>query len=149
MKGSGKLGCGMRDPFAGVVAVVLRHYHQILEKGKRGDEAEDRWKWDHGICHGERFKGRRQSVQLNEGDSVAVSDGAQDQLLDAVKGVNPANNIWIYECGRIKSEKEEGTCVGSKGAGRIWKGLLPQFDGVHWGIESDASKKVFPSPRDP
>ena len=88
-------------------------------------------------------------MRLDEGGSVAVSDGARDQLLGAVKGVNPGNDIWIYECGTMKFEKEEGTCVGSKGAGWIWKGLFPQFDGVHWGIESDASKKVFSSPLNP
>ena len=88
-------------------------------------------------------------MQLDGGGSVTFSDETQDQILDAVKGVDPANDIWIYERGRMKFEKGEGTCVGSKGAGRIWKGLFPQFEGAHWGIESDASKKLFSSPRNP
>ena len=32
-------------------------------------------------------------MRLDEGDSVAVSDDAQDQILDAVKRANPANDI--------------------------------------------------------
>ena len=88
-------------------------------------------------------------MQLDEGDTVAVSGEAQDQILDAAKRANPANDIWIYESGRIKFDKGEGTCVASKRVGGIWKGLFPQFDGAFWGTESDVSEKVLSSPRNP
>ena len=73
----------------------------------------------------------------------------KDQMVDAVKGVNPASDIWIYEYGRTRFEKGHGACVVSKRVGRIWKAPFPQLDGAFWGMESDASEKVLSGPRNP
>ena len=84
---------------------------------------------------GKGSEGGRKSMQLGEGGSVAVSDGAQAQILDVAKGANPVNDLRVYECGRTKMGKGNATCVASKRLGRVWKGLFPQlnrFGGRNW-----------------
>ena len=103
------------------------------------------WGWE--TYQGERSEGGRESVQLGEGELVVVlSDETQEQVLGVTKGANPANDIRVYERGRTRFEKGDGTCVASKGAGRIWKGLFPQFDGARWEAESDVREKEPSSP---
>ena len=85
-------------------------------------------------------------MQLDEGDFVAVLFEVEDQLLNAAKGTNPDNAIWML--GRIIPEKGDGACV-VKRVGRIWKGLFPQLDGTIWGMESDVSEKMLSSSRNP
>ena len=70
-------------------------------------------------------------------------------MVDAVKGANPASDIWIYEYGGTRFEKGHSACAVSKRVGRIWKGLFPQLDGAFWGMESDASEKMLSGPRNP
>ena len=86
-------------------------------------------------------------MQLDEGNFAVVPLEDKEQILDAAKGANPDNAIWMHD--RIISEKGDGTCVVNKRVGRIWKGLFPQLDGAIWGRELDASKKVLSSPRNP
>ena len=80
--------------------------------------------------------------------AILLGDG-KDQILDVAKGANPANDIWVYECGRTSLEKGGGACVASKRVGRIWKGLFPQFNGAFGRIEVDVSEKVLSSSRNP
>ena len=88
------------------------------------------------MYQGERSEGGRKSVQLGEGKSAVVLFGeTQEQILNVAKGVNPANDIRVYEFGRIRIEKGHGARITSKGVGRIWKGLFPQVDGASRGKE--------------
>ena len=62
-------------------------------------------------------------MQLDEGDFAVVPLEDKEQILDAAKGGNPDNAIWMHD--RIISEKGDGACVVNKRVGRIWKGLFP------------------------
>ena len=76
-------------------------------------------------------------------------DEGKDQILDAVKGANPANDIWIYGYDRLRFEKGDGTRVRSMRVAWVWKGLFPQFDGASLVAESDVSEKELSSSRNP
>ena len=101
------------------------------------------------MSQGEGFEGGRESVELDEGDSMAASKSVHTQTFDTVKGTNPATNVWICERGRVLLTKGECAYVVSEGVGRIWEGQLPRFDGTSGIVESDASEKVSSSSRDP
>jgi len=101
------------------------------------------------VSQGEGSEGGRESVELDEGEPVVAPEGVHVQTLDAVKGTNPATNIWILERGGVFLTKEECACVVSEGVGRIGEDQLPRFDGTFGVVEPDASEEVSSSSWDP
>ena len=101
------------------------------------------------MSQGEGSEGGRESVELDKGESVVAPEGVHMQTLDAVKGTNPATNIWIRERGEVLLTKEECACMVSERVGWIGEGQLPQFDGTFGVVEPDVSEEVSSSPRDP
>jgi hypothetical protein len=89
-------------------------------------------------------------MEREEGDlAIFGTNGFQAQVYEVVEGAGPTAQIRI--CGgddRGATNKEVARVVSGR-AGRIWKRLLPQFNGGYRGIELDASKEVGSRPVDP
>jgi len=101
------------------------------------------------VSQGEGSEGGRESVKLDEGNSIAAPEGVHVQTLDAVKGTNPATNIWILERRGVLLTKEGCACVLSERVGWIGECQLPRFDGMFGVVEPDVSEEVSSSLRDP
>ena len=89
-------------------------------------------------------------MEREEGDlAILGTNGFQAQVYEVVEGVGPATKIRICGGDGRGATNEEVARVVSGGAGRIWKRLLPQFNGGDRGIELDASEEVGSRPVNP